>query len=286
MELIDIGANLGHGSFRDDLPEVLARARQAGLTHIMVTGTDLESTTAALALTRQQPGFLSATAGYHPHHAKDCGPAELAAIRECCAAPEVVAVGETGLDFHRDYSPRPVQLQVFEQQLSLAADTGKPLFLHQRDAHGDFHALLKAWRERISGGVVHCFTDSKEALSAYLDLDMHIGITGWVCDDRRGQSLQKIVRHIPANRLLIETDAPYLLPRTLLSAETRLSPPSAIPPSSAPASTPANNRNEPAYLPEVLSMVAHCRNETPEQTASHTTTNARRLFGIKNTIKQ
>ena len=264
MELIDIGANLGHSSFHNDLPAVLGRAREAGLVHIMVTGSDLESSVNALALSRDYGGFLSATAGFHPHKAGDFGPEQLAQIKDLCAAPEVVAVGETGLDYNRNYSPREAQLQAFETQLSLAADVRKPLFLHQRDAHQDFYTLLKQWRDRLSGGVVHCFTDSKEALTAYLDLDMYIGITGWICDERRGTELQAIVRHIPADRLLIETDAPYLLPRTL----------------SGTHSGDRARRNEPCHLPEVLRKTAECRNEQPPQTAAATTANARDLFKL------
>ena len=270
MELIDIGANLGHAAFRHDLSPVLSRARQAGLAHIMVTGTDLESSEGAISLSRAHPGFLSATAGFHPHHAAQCTPEKMTCIKQLCAAPEVVApevvaIGETGLDYNRDYSPRPAQRQAFEMHLALAAETGKPLFLHQRDAHEDFHAILKDWRDRIIGGVVHCFTDSTEALSAYLDLDMHIGITGWICDERRGRALQQSVGHIPADRLLIETDAPYLLPRSLLNS---------------PSPPPDPRRNEPAYLPEVLRTVAQHRNEDPQKTAATTTTNARRLFNL------
>ncbi|MGI9251693.1 MAG: TatD family hydrolase [Pseudohongiellaceae bacterium] len=261
MQIIDIGANLGHASFQQDLPQILAKAQQAGVAHIIVTGTDLESSTTALALATKHPGFLSATAGFHPHVASRCDEAALADIRALCQNPAVVAIGETGLDFNRNYSPREDQLRVFEMHLALAAELQKPMFLHQRDAHKDFLNLLSNWRPQLTGGVVHCFTDSQEALTSYLNLDMYIGITGWVCDERRGTELQRLLPQIPNNRLLIETDAPYLLPRSL-------QPP------------PTTRRNEPCYLPEILRTVAKCRDQEPDEVAVATTANARALFGL------
>jgi TatD DNase family protein len=170
-------------------------------------------------------------------------------------------VGETGLDFNRNFSPADAQQRVFEQHLELAAATGKPLFLHQRDAHETFLPLLSKYRPKVSGGVVHCFTDTETALRDYLELDMYIGITGWVCDERRGKDLQEIVSLIPDDRLLIETDAPYLLPRSLRPK-------------------PKSRRNVPAYLPEVLRTLAHCRDQQVEELALRTTENARRLFAL------
>ena len=215
MQLVDIGANLSHESFGHDLPAVLERARAHGVARMVVTGASHEGSEQALALAQAHPGVLYATAGVHPHHAVDYDDATDARLRELALQPAVRAVGETGLDYHRNYSPREVQLQVFERQLRIAAELGKPLFLHQRDAHAEFLALLKRYRPRVPAAVVHCFTDTREALRDYLALDCHIGITGWICDERRGTHLREIVREIPANRLMLETDAPYLLPRTV-----------------------------------------------------------------------
>src|SRR6185437_6560668 len=136
----------------------------------------------ALALARAHPDILFATAGVHPHHAIDYDDATDALLRELASDPAVCAVGETGLDYNRNYSPHDVQLQVFERQLRLAVDVQKPLFLHQRDAHHDFLDLLRRYRDKVPAMVVHCFTDTGEALRDYLDLDCHIGITGWICD--------------------------------------------------------------------------------------------------------
>ena len=259
--LIDIGANLSHSAFEQDLDSVLAQARSVGVEHIMVTGTDLESVQAALALSEAHPDYLTCTAGYHPHVASEFNEQAYLALQQCAQQPAVVAIGETGLDFNRNYSPREQQEQAFARQLELACELQKPVFLHQRDAHDSFYQILKSFRSRLPGGVVHCFTDSREALFDYLDLDMFIGITGWICDERRGKALQELVKDIPLDRLLLETDAPYLLPRSLKPA-------------------PRSRRNEPRYLPEVLTMVSGCTGLPAQLLARQTTANARGLFNL------
>lgn len=261
MQLIDIGANLTHESFRHDLDAVLERARKAGVERMIVTGASREGSEQALELAHQHAGTLHATAGVHPHHAADYDADTDSALRDLLRAPEVVAVGETGLDYYRDLSPRPVQRAAFEKQLAIAVEVQKPLFLHQRDAHADFLALLKTARDGVPAVVVHCFTDERRALFDYLDLDCHIGITGWVCDERRGLHLRELVREIPANRLLLETDAPYLLPRDVRPQ-------------------PAHRRNEPMYLAHVCEVVAELCDEAPETTAARTTANARAFFRL------
>ena len=260
--LIDIGANLGHKSFQHDLDTVLDEARSAAIEHIIVTGTDLDSVARAMQLAQTYPGYLTMTAGFHPHVASEFDEQASQAIRQYLADPRVVAVGETGLDFNRNYSPREQQEQAFNRHLELAAECNKPVFLHQRDAHDSFYAILKSCRSQLAGGVVHCFTDTREALYHYLDLDMYIGITGWICDERRGRELQGLIADVPADRLLLETDAPYLLPRSLKPA-------------------PQSRRNEPKYLLEVLAMVARCSGRSAENIARETSANARRLFGLK-----
>jgi TatD DNase family protein len=261
MQLIDIGANLTHESFRHDVADVLARAAAQGVTRMMVTGASREGSEQALALAHEHPGVLWATAGVHPHHAVDYDESTDARLRELARLPEVRAVGETGLDYHRNYSPRDVQLRVFEQQLAIAAELGKPLFLHQRDAHADFLALLKRYRDRVPAAVVHCFTDTREALRDYLALGCHIGITGWICDERRGTHLREFVREIPAGRLMLETDAPYLLPRTVRPQ-------------------PSHRRNEPMYLKHICQEVARDRGEPVEVTAANSTAAAAAFFAL------
>jgi TatD DNase family protein len=261
-ELIDIGSNLTHTSFAADLDQVLERAHAAGVARQIVTGADLASSRAAAVLTAQHVGRLWSTAGVHPHHAAELVPARHEELRELLRLPRVVAAGECGLDYFRDFSPRPAQRAAFIAQLEIAAACGKPVFLHQRDAHQDFAAILTEHRSRLAGGVAHCFTGGPPELEVYLALDLSIGVTGWVCDERRGMALRESVPRIPLERLMIETDAPYLLPRDLTEK-------------------PASRRNEPAYLPHIARVVAALRGESPEDLARATTRNAVRFFGLE-----
>ena len=261
MDLIDIGANLTHDSFDRDRDAVLARAREAGVARMVVTGASREHSPLALRLAQAHPGVLYATAGVHPHHAVEYTEECDAEMRALHAHPEVVAVGECGLDYFRDFSPRPAQRRAFERQLQIAVDTGKPLFLHQRDAHDDFVAMMKNFDGQLGPAVVHCFTGTKKELFDCLDQDWHIGITGWLCDERRGLHLRELVPSIPANRLMIETDAPYLLPRTVKPQ-------------------PSHRRNEPMYLAHIVEELARDRGESVEATAAATTATARAFFRL------
>ncbi len=261
-DLIDIGANLTHSSFASDLDEVIGRAVAAGVARQVVTGTDLASSRAAAELAARHPQRLWSTAGLHPHHAASFDPELGANFEELLALPQVVAVGECGLDYFRDLAPRPAQRAAFLAQLEIAARTGKPVFLHQRDAHADFTAILTEHRAALASGVAHCFTEGPAELEAYLGLDLSIGITGWVCDERRGGALRTAVPRIPRHKLLLETDAPYLLPRDLKPA-------------------PKSRRNEPAYLPHIAATVAALRGESVASVAEAATENAVRLFGLQ-----
>ncbi|HQZ31593.1 MAG TPA: TatD family hydrolase [Arenimonas sp.] len=261
MDLIDIGANLGHESFDADLDAVLQRAVLAGVSQLVVTGASRAGSVRSLELAGAHPGLLWATAGVHPHHAVEYTDEADAEMRALVARPEVVAVGECGLDYHRDFSPRPAQRRAFERQLQIAADTGKPLFLHQRDAHADFMAMMKDFDGRLGPAVVHCFTGTREECFDALDAGYFIGITGWLCDERRGQHLREFVKDIPADRLMVETDAPYLLPRTVRPM-------------------PSHRRNEPMYLRHIVEELARDRGETFEATAAGTTTTARSFFRL------
>lgn len=262
-ELMDIGVNLTHRQFDRDRAEVIDRAVAAGVTTLVVTGADVEESRAALQLACEHPGKLWATAGVHPHHARDWGPETVSELRELAADPRVVAVGETGLDFNRDFSPRPVQERVFALQLELAAELQYPVFLHQRDAQERFLAILREYRDHLVDAVVHCFTGGREELWPYLDLDLYVGITGWLCDERRGELLRACISAIPEPRLMIETDAPFLLPRDL---EPR----------------PRDGRNEPAFLPHILHRLAQLRRCDAQQLARTTTAAARGFFRISN----
>jgi len=261
LTLIDIGINLTHDSYDADREAVIARARDAGVAQMIVTGASLEGSAKAIELARSRPGELFATAGVHPHHATELTSESLSVLEELARAPEVVAAGECGLDYYRDFSPRPVQQQAFHRQLELAARVGKPVFLHERDAHEDFRAILKEHHRSLRGGVAHCFTGGKRELAAYLDLGFAIGITGWICDERRGAHLLPLVREIPASRLLLETDGPYLLPRDL---DPR----------------PTSRRNEPVYLPHIAAVVARARGESVDMLAANSTAATRTLFSL------
>jgi TatD DNase family protein len=259
--LIDIGANLTHDSFDEDRDEMMRRASDAGVTRMIITGSSNQGSQDALALAKTSPGTLYATAGVHPHHAADFDETSIKLITELASDEAVVAVGECGLDYFRNFSPREAQLDAFQAQLDIAAATGLPVFLHQRDAHDDFVEVLEPMLPKLSRAVAHCFTGEGESLREYLAMGLWIGITGWICDERRGAHLHDIVSVIPDDRLLIETDAPYLLPRTLRPK-------------------PKTRRNEPAFLPEVLRIVAEARGQAEEHVAKITTENAVRFFDL------
>lgn len=261
ISLIDIGSNLTHASFDGDRDAVLARALEAGVDRQVVTGADLPSSRQAAALALASPAVLRSTAGVHPHHAQSFDSSLRDELTDLARGAPVVAVGECGLDYFRDFSPRDVQRSTFIAQLEIAAAVQKPVFLHQRDAHEDFTAILREFRGRLTGGVAHCFTGGRSELEDYLALDLSIGVTGWVSDERRGQRLREAVPHIPSDRLLVETDAPYLLPRDL---EPR----------------PRSRRNEPCYLPHIARTVADLRGESLQIVAAATTRNALRFFGL------
>ena len=235
---IDIGVNLTGSSFKKDLTQVIERAKRLGVERFIVTGTDIRHSEQAIALTEQYESICFSTVGLHPHHASDYSSDLASELRDMLKHRNVVAVGECGLDFNRNFSSRKEQIRAFEAQIEIAIDTQKPLFLHQRDAHADFISILKNCRDDLNKLVAHCFTGSIEEVSDYVTLDMYIGVTGWICDERRGLSLQQAVNHIPLDRIMLETDAPYLLPRDLHRKPV------------------AKNRNEPCFLPHIATAVA------------------------------
>jgi TatD DNase family protein len=261
IDLIDIGANIAHDSFDEDRTDMMQRAVDAGVSRIVVTGSSDASNVQAARLAEQSPGVLYSTAGVHPHHASDYTDESDALIRSLIRKDEVVAVGECGLDYFRNFSPREAQLAAFKQQLEIAKESGLPVFLHQRDAHDDFVEVLEPALPDLSRAVAHCFTGEGESLREYVAMGLYIGITGWICDERRGKHLHDIVSIIPDDKILIETDAPYLLPRTVRPK-------------------PKSRRNEPMYLPEVARIVAEARGQTEEHVAKITTANAERFFGL------
>ena len=260
LDTVDIGANLTHSSFQPDLDQVLARARRAGVARIIVTGTSVEGSQAALDLAQAHAG-LYCTAGVHPHEAGQCDEHTLPALRSLLQDPRCVAVGECGLDFNRNYSPHPDQERWFRAQLDLACVLRKPLFLHSRDAHPRFAQILAGYGRDLPPAVAHCFTGEAEELDAYLSLGLYVGITGWICDERRGRHLHALVNRIPRDRLMLETDAPYLTPRDMRPQ-------------------PKARRNEPAFLPHILGTVSAALGRPAAEVARDTTANAVRFFGL------
>ncbi len=261
LDLIDVGANLAHDSFDEDRDQVIERAAAAGVRRIVVTGSTVASSERAADLAAHRPGRLFATAGMHPHHADDWDDSLRDALLAAARRPGVVSMGECGLDYFRNYSSHENQRRAFAAQLELAAHTGLPVFLHQRDAHEDFLEVLTPRLPDLTRAVAHCFTAGEAELEAYLELGLYIGVTGWICDERRGLHLRELMPRIPADRLLLETDAPYLLPRTIRPR-------------------PKTRRNEPAWLPWVLATVAEARGTSPNDLARQTTANAKRFFAL------
>ncbi|MBC9250597.1 hydrolase TatD [Pseudomonas alcaligenes] len=264
MQLIDIGVNLTHPSLARERDAVLARAYAAGVCQLVLTGTSLEESEKALEFCHEldeSGSRLFSTAGIHPHDASQWNADSARQLRTLLSAERVRAVGECGLDFNRDFSPRPQQEKALEEQLALAVELQMPVFLHEREAGERLLAILREFRDDLPAAVVHCFTGDKGSLYGYLDLDLHIGITGWICDERRGTHLHPLVRDIPQGRLLLESDAPYLLPRSLRPK-------------------PKSGHNEPAFLGEVLREVALHRGESQAALAAHSSASARAFFGL------
>ena len=264
--MIDIGANLSNPVFKDDLADVLRRAQDANIHSIIITGTSAENSMAALQLAEQQPNYLYATAGVHPHDADSYNDNIERQLISILNNPSIVAVGETGLDFNRNFSTAENQRQAFEAQIALANNYNKPLFLHERDAFDDFYAIIDAHKNTNIKAVVHCFTGSEKALKAYLDLGLYIGITGWIGDKKRGANLREIIKYAPLDRLMIETDAPYLTPQQA-GIKNQLT---------------KKHRNEPWTLPYTAATLAECLNIETAELIDSTIRTTKTFFGLKN----
>ncbi len=259
--LVDIGVNLTNRSLLKQLPDVMQRAIDAGVSHQVVTGTSEQESRQAIELCETYPEHLVSTCGIHPHHASEWKQQSYQQLKALAANDCVRAIGETGLDFNRNYSPPDAQERAFEKQMQLAAELDLPLFCHQRDAHQRFVQMLRSHRDNLQAVVVHCFTDSQQALIECLDLDCYIGITGWICDERRGKELQEIVHLIPDDRLMVETDAPYLLPRDLNPK-------------------PSSKTNEPCFLPHIVNSIARHRQQPAAEVAKNCSVNSQRFFSL------
>lgn len=253
MPWFDIGVNLTNP--RLPLPDVINQAHAAGVTQLAITGTSVADSQQAAQLAAEYN--VVSTAGIHPHYASDAPSDYIAQLTQLAAHSHVVAIGECGLDFNRNFSTPEQQIVVFRAQLALAEQLAMPVFLHERDAFEQQLTCLDA--HPGLPGVAHCFTGSLEQMQAYLQRGLYIGITGWLCDEKRGGALREAVPHLPLDKLLLETDAPYLLPKRL----------------------PGKHKfNQPANLPWIAEQLAALMHLEPATLMQHSYANACRLFGV------
>jgi TatD DNase family protein len=257
MQWFEGGVNLTNERFSACITEIIGKAEQAGVERLVVIATDLEHSAAALTLCERFPHQLQTTIGIHPHNASAAPENFIAQLRQLSTHPSVCAIGECGLDFNRNFSTPADQIRVFEAQLQLAIELQLPVYLHERDALTTQIQLLQRYGPQIPRLFSHCFTGGPTELAAYQALDCYIGVTGWVCDERRSEALRAAIPLIADDRLILETDAPYLVPRTL---------------------RPRPRFNEPCYLPVIADQVAQLRNQSLQQLADLTWRNATRLF--------
>ncbi|MDR0912427.1 MAG: TatD family hydrolase [Methanobrevibacter sp.] len=259
---IDIGINLLHKSFNNDRIDVINEGYKLGVSKLILTGTTVDNSLKTLNFVnkfnnmndndndknncnynydklnnKDNVPIIYSTAGIHPHNAIEFNENSLNSLEKIAKSPNVKAIGECGLDYNRDFSPRDIQREVFEKQIQLAIKLDMPLFLHDRESCVDFSKILEKYQEDLDKFVVHCFTGTKEELEIYLDLGAYVGITGWICDERRGKNLLKLINDIPLDKLMIETDAPFLIPRNL-------------------DPKPKKHRNLPKYLPHIAKTIA------------------------------
>lgn len=256
MRWFDCGVNLFSPPFSQKEAFIINEAVQAGVQRCLLISSDLTEARRNIDFCHSDHHCYS-TAGIHPHQAAHVTSGWQAELRALLNEQAVVAIGECGLDFNRDFSPRPQQQKIFAAQLALAIEYQCPIYLHERDAFETQLAMLK--EQPPASGIAHCFTGNTQQLKAYLDLNLYIGISGWLCDERRGQALQDALTYIPADRLILETDAPYLLPRTV---------------------RPRPRYNTPKLLPAIGSEVARLTGRELAQVATQSFDNACRLLQL------
>ena len=258
-QFFDIGANLTHPSFEKDMHSVLNNAKEVGVKRMSITGSDLEESIKAAELAKQNSSLIS-TAGIHPHNAKEYTSSSFTEIIDLLKFEEVKCLGETGLDFYRNFSTPEQQQVSFEAHIEAAIDNKIPLFLHEREAHKKFVEVIEPYMKELPESVVHCFTGDKDALLKYIEMGFFIGVTGWLCDERRGKHLESLIPLIPLEKLMIETDSPYLLPRDM--------------------GIDNSSRNEPKYLPHIAKRIADLRSESIELVFSAIYMNSLNFFNV------
>lgn len=254
--IIDSHAHLQDSRFADDLEAVLQRAAEAGLERIVCVGYDLPSSREAVALARRYP-MIKAVVGIHPHDADTINDQSLAELWELGKLPEVVGVGEMGLDFYRDLSPRDVQRNGFVAQIKLAHELGKPIVIHDRDAHQEVTDIIKQEKAGKNGGIMHCYSGHLPLAVELMKLNFHISFAGPVTY-KNAQKTAEVASRIPLDRILVETDCPYLTPEPK-----------------------RGKRNEPALVAGVVEKIAALQNKTFEEVAYITSRNTKKVFGFQ-----
>jgi TatD DNase family protein len=258
--LIDIGANLTHPELYNQLDKIVENLQSANIKKVIITSSNLEDTKTALNIINLYPGLFYTTTGFHPHNAKDFSLDDVDKIHDYGEDKNIVAIGECGLDYYREYSTKEQQTYCFEEQLLIAESLELPVFLHERHAHKDFTKILKSHINKIKNSVVHCFTGTENELKTYLDMGCYIGITGWISDTSRGKHLHDLLKYIPEDRLMLETDAPYLIPHNIPFKH--------------------NGINEPSFLNFVAQTIAECLNKDINAVKEATYRNTKRFFLI------
>ncbi|VFP79785.1 TatD family hydrolase [Candidatus Erwinia haradaeae] len=259
--MLDVGVNLTHEKFSKDRIEVVLRARTAGITGMIIISSTVSDSRQSIMIAKQDTKYFWCTVGVHPHYAYTWSKESRTEICKLINEPSVVAIGECGLDFYRSFSTRKQQVYVFQEQIELAVEFSMPLFLHCRDAHQCFMSILKPWLPNLRSVLLHCFTGTRSELELCLEYDISIGVTGWICDPYRGRELSKLIPLIPSNRLLIETDAPWLFPKDIQLVS-------------------AKKRNEPCFLPHIMETVAKLRKDDITELSQKIINNTCNLFHL------
>lgn len=265
IQYTDIGINLTNKQFQNDTETIIQNAIEAQITKMILTGTSIRNSEQSAVLAKKYPNVLYATAGIHPHDAKSFDAQSIPTLRALLEQSHIVSVGECGLDFDRDFSPRPIQEQCYAAQLELAIETQKPLFLHERAAFERFNAITDDYLSKLPKAVVHCFTGSLQEAKTYLDKGFYLGFTGAISDERRFDFLKEIVKYTPLDRLMIETDSPFMLPKNVPKNQL---------------TKYQERRNEPKFLPFVGATIAEFKGISIEKVAEQTSLNAKLFFGL------
>lgn len=257
---IDIGINLTNKQFYNEHEEIINRALDQGIEQMILTGTSVRGSKESAEIAEEYPEILYSTAGIHPHDAKSFTGESIGELRKLLKQDHVISVGECGLDFDRDFSPRPIQERCYKAQLELAIEVNKPLFLHERSAFKRFNDLTDEYLSQLPKAVVHCFTGTLNEAKTYLDKGFYLGFTGAISDEKRFKHLEDVIKYVPLDRMMIETDAPFMLPKNMPRMQ--------------------NRRNEPSFLPFVAQTIAHLKKISIAEVAEETTETGRSFFRL------